>query len=385
LKVLIVYPKFYVYGGGELLIVRLCNFLSSQGIENAILTTEMMPEIQKDLTQTQIILAPIKKYKSLFHAHYQEMIYPLRSALNQKLMEIQKDYDLINVHNNPAHISLKGVQKPVVWMCNEPEFYIMDKLNLPLLAKAYLFYLKKLEKWYLKHYISQNVVADEFNFQRFVKLFKRKPSINNYGIDYSFFSQKPVNLKNSYADSFVVLHVGMLTPLKNQLNSLEVINELKDQIKNIKLLLLGSSFDSAYSDLCKNYIREKQLENHVELVGHVNKEQLREYFYIADVMLHPILEQGGWLSPFEMLCTGKPIVVAKTMTAASIIEKEQIGTVSENYSATLLDLWKNKDQYLQKAEKGRTYVQNNLTWEQFGERMKRIFLETIHKYQTIKH
>ncbi len=57
MKVLLVYPRMAVYGGAELLIVRLCNFLSAQGIANTLLSTSVLPEVRENLENTPILEA----------------------------------------------------------------------------------------------------------------------------------------------------------------------------------------------------------------------------------------------------------------------------------------------------------------------------------------
>lgn len=363
MKVLIIYPKFYVYGGGETLVVKLCNYLTSKGIENAILTTAMIPEIESDLTNTKVFLHPPRR----------ETFRKVFTALKKGLKKHENDYDIINPHNFPAELVAMFSKKPKVWMCNEPETYLI--LNDPRFKddKQYGFikwsFLK--EKYLARFFLKNAVVADEFNAQRFKKLFGYEPKIINYGVDYEFFSQEPVEnaLKDQYKDKFVILQSGMMQPLKNQMSSLETINVLKDKIPNIILILTGAMLDTEYLNRINNYIKDNNLENYVFIKGHVNREEVRNFYYISNVLLHPIKPQGGWLTPFEFLSTGRPIVVSEEFPPKSILTDNNIGTVTSDYANVILDIYNNPEKYYQMANKGKEFVSSNLSWDNYCEKM----------------
>jgi len=122
MRVLVVYPKIYVYGGAELLLVRLCNYLTKKGIKNSILTTSILPEVQEDLIGTNIIIQKIPKIPNILNNLFRlnEII-----ALNRGIHNNLSNFDLINVHNYPAEFSIFPYRKSVVWICNEPELYLL--------------------------------------------------------------------------------------------------------------------------------------------------------------------------------------------------------------------------------------------------------------------
>jgi len=61
MKVLIVHPHMSLYGGAELVIVKLANYLTKNGIKNSILTLSMLDEIKKELKGTELIIPKGKK------------------------------------------------------------------------------------------------------------------------------------------------------------------------------------------------------------------------------------------------------------------------------------------------------------------------------------
>lgn len=374
MRVLIVYPKFFIYGGAELVIVKLANYLTKKGIENTILTTAMLPEIEKDLAGTEVIVQ--KPPKIPFN------ILGLRDilALHKGISDNLNNFDLINVHNYPAEISLFPYHKAAVWMCNEPpEIVLRLELEpspfLKLVKKAVL----KFDKFVVRHYIKNVVVADEFNAKRFEKLYGIKPEIINYGIDYEFFSQgnpEKVRKKYNLNNDFIILQVGILTPLKNQMESLKTIEKLRDKIPHLKLILAGLA-EKEYNLKLEKYIREKDLAKYLIFTSQLKREDIRDFYHACDVLLHPIKPQGGWLAPFEALCAKKPIIVSPEMSASEIIKREKIGIVTDDYTSVIMEIYQNKDKYLEMAERGRQWVKNNLNWDFFCQKNLEVFQKVL--------
>lgn len=372
MRVLLVHPILELYGGAEYLIVKLANFLSTKGIRNSLLTTAISREIQKDLTDTSVILTP--------SAHAGSRGFTQILALWQTAGKVMTDFDLMNVHNFPSELSSFKCTKPVVWMCNEPpvvHLALERETSFPQRLKKRA--LLMLDKFVTARSIRHVVVSDEFNAERFRSLYSHRHTLHiiNYGVDFEFFSQgdgtKPRNELN-LNDRFAVLQVGMLTPQKNQLESIRAVNALRQEIPPIRLILAGSGTGD-YREEAERLIKELKLDEHVLITGHLDRKEIRDLYHACDVVLHPVKSQGGWLSPFEALCAGKPVVVSHELTAGTIIEREKIGVVTRDCITALRDIYKDRAQSRQMAERGQQWVKENLSWDKFGEEMLKVFHE----------
>lgn len=376
MRVLIVYPRVYVYGGAELVVVKLANYMTKNGIENALLTTSMLPEMEKNLNGTEIIIQ--KKSKIPFE---EALGFPLGEALAlHKGVQCNLDnFNVINVHNYPAELSIFPYHKPVVWMCNEPLLYLLLGLKSPLLSRLKNKTLLAFDKFVVKRYMKYAAVADEFNAKRFEGLYGFSPEIIHYGMDYEFFSKgdgKKALEEFDLFDNFIVLQVGMLSPLKNQMESLRTVDALKDRIPNIKLVLAGWG-EEGYKSTLESYITNKNLERNVIFTGNLSRDRIRNLYHACNVLLHPIRPQGGWLAPFEALCAKKPIIVSSEMTASDIIKEEEIGIVTDNYAETIWDIHNNPDKYYELGESGQAWVRENLSWEEFCKKMVNLFYRAM--------
>lgn len=373
MRVLIVYPDMYVHGGAELLVVRLANYLTENNIDNALLTTAILPEIEGDFKGTEIITKPAT------HSVVGQTL-----ALHKGIRAHKENFDIINVHNFPAEVAMFTLRKPTVWMCNEPSGVALDiehTSSAVLKLKKRVFV--EFDKLVTRHYVTKAVVADDFNAKRFAAIYGFEPEVIRYGIDCEFFSggsggriSEDLGLKGS----FVILHVGMITPYKNQLKSVEVLSEIKSAIPNVKLVFAGWP-SGEYAAMLGEHIKSKGLTGDVILTGHVNREQVRDLYHACDVLLHPIKSQGGWLAPFEALCAGKPVVVSPHMTASDVIQREGIGVVTEDYSSTIIDIYQNPAPALAMAKKGSEWVKQNLSWDRFCQRMVDIFRQVLYEHR----
>lgn len=378
MRVLIVYPKMELYGGAELLVVRFANYLTKHKVHNALLTTNILSEIERDVTGTDIIKYPSRPIKGILKPmNLIKSIWSLHKGVCKNI----NDFDVINVHNYPAELSVCPVRKPIVWMCNEPpevhvEFGAERKHTLRRLVIGSIL---GFEKHVVRKYIRNVVVADEFNAKRFKKIYGIDPHIINYGVDYNYFSDyKQKSVEGNGSHSFTVLHVGMLTPQKGQIESLRAIDKLKDQIPGIRLILAGFG-QGQYLSTLKEFIRTRNLEEIVFFEGHVGREHIRELYHASDVLLHPIGPQGGWLAPFEAVASKMPIVVSKEMTASELIKEKNLGVVTDDFADAVLDIYKNRSKYDKMAVERAEWVRDNLSWDNFCEKMLGVFHRAINE------
>lgn len=376
MKVLIVHPHMAVYGGAETVVIKLSQNLTEKGVETAILTLSVSPALL-DVCKDLRLIKPAKNFpytlKSTSFLHATGLINEI-FGLRTLVRKNAHLFDVINFHNFPATWSLFPINKPSVWMCNEPpDLWTNPNPSVPLRLLRNCG--RQVDKWIVNKYVTSICVADKFNAERVSDRYGRQSSIIPYGIDCDFVSRgngKKMVDKFCLEDKFVLLQVGWFTPQKNQLESIEVVKKLKNDIPNIKLILVGSD-DSSYARMIKSYIHRNNLEDQILLTGHLSKECVRDLYHACNVLVHPIKEQGGWLTPFEALCASKPIIVSRKMSASDIIEREKIGVVTDNFVEAVLNIHNNPEKYLNMAIKGKQFVVDKLSWEKFCKRMLKVF------------
>jgi len=378
-RVLIVHTQMKYLGGAELLITELANCLTKRGIKNDILALSKSKEVERNLINTDIIIP--KHNIDLQPPGFKTTkdIIKFIRVYRKVLKKLSKKYDLINLHNFPTTWTLFPRKKACVWMLNEPP-------NLWSRPKAN-FILKSLNK--IRNRIDKNIVrksidiicvADEFNKERTKERYGKNARIVYYGVNYDFFSKgnaerakKKFNLKNR----FVVIQSGMIIDSKNQLESVKIINKIKEKIPSVLLVLAGKVADDKYKKKINDCIKENKLERNTLFTGNLNREELRDLYKASDVGLFPIGKQGGWLAPFELLCSGVPIIVSEEMGAASIVKKFNLGVATKDYPKMLLEVYNKKKEYKKQAKTASDFIKKNLGWNIFSDKMIKSFEDAI--------
>lgn len=330
MNVLIVHPDKGFHGGAEEVIAQLIKYLEDRSHEVLFVHEKKPFGLWKD-TQTLVDWA-----------------------------------DVINVHNFPATLAtFPRRQKPIVWMCNEPPELFTNWKRKPIEA---------INRWWTRKSGMGVIVADEMNAFRFYGIYGISPATIPYGVDYKFWSHKEAFYIRD--QNFSILHVGNVSPYKNQLKSICQLGELLDKGIDATLTLAGGIGDEAYyHQLISDYIptcEEEQpgFTQRVRFLGQVTQERIRDLYHQHDVLTHPVLGQGGWLVPFEAMCAGLPTITSLKFPAASLIANNELGVVTEDFISGVEKVRVDRDKITTHAKK---WVRDNLTWEKFGERMVEVF------------
>ncbi|HOX40660.1 MAG TPA: glycosyltransferase family 4 protein [bacterium] len=377
MKILLVHPHLNFYGGAELVVDKLSQYLLRNGHECVVATLSVSPEMRKRLSGLEFITSKrsfsdgpkstsLKGALSLFGE-----IFELRRLIKAAA----RNFDVINVHNFPTTWAAAGVGKPVIWMCNEPPD-LWNNPNPGLALKIIRVVGGFVDRLIVRRFIVTSVVADENNGANFEKRYGKVPAIDNYGIDYAFFSQGKKNesliKKYGLSDKFVLIQVGMLTEPKNQLDTLKAFLSVSKKVPRAVLVLAGKG-GTDYEQKLISFIESNNISDRVIFTGQVDQGVVRDLYASADLALFPVKTQGGWLSPFEALSAGVPVVVYPTMGAAAVIEKNKLGTVSPDLAKAIMINYRDRKAARERARQSQIWIRDNLIWDNFGGRMVDVF------------
>lgn len=358
------------FGGAEDLIVRLSNYLIKNNHEVSIIT---LSKPSDDVKCDANFIVPEKEfsYKN-WEPSVGDGIELLKKVytLNKLYKEHVNDFDIVNIHNFPACWSAFPKVKHTVWMCNEPPDLWYDSDNNHgyferVLRGAFL----GVNRMLIDKCVDEICVSDDFNARRAKERYGKPVHIIPYGIDYDFYSQCN---NNTQFDGFTVLQVGVISKEKNQLESVKAIKKLKSIIPGIRLILVGMDDGGSYSMELREYINNHSLVDNVIMMGHRPRDCVKELYRACDVAVFPIRSKGGWLSPFEAMCSGKPVIVSSEMTASDIIRKEKIGVVSNDTAGAILDVYNGMYRYEGMVERGKVFVRDRLNWDEYCQGMMEI-------------
>ncbi len=355
MKILIVNPRFFVFGGAERQIVQLANYLSDMNHNVTILTEGVLPEMRRDLTETRLICTNnLQNLQSTYHA-------------------IMHKFDILNPHNHPVELLHYPRHAKVVWQANEPP--IEQIKGAPI---------DPIQKKIVQDYIDTVCVIDDFNAERFEKIYDKKPVIDYPGIRYETFAEeRPVNVRLQerfgLKDKFVLLHAGYITWTKNQIDSVRILAQLKKDIPNVKLVLAGWDKDP-YSNDVRSVAHELGVAEDVVITGYLQKDDdMFDLYYMTDIYVSPILEQGGYANPLEAVSAGIPTIISETTTCKKIFADHELGVIApiKDFAANIVNMRNNIESYRDKTKKNRGWVRDNLSWKNYSDRYEKIFMDVL--------
>lgn len=345
MNILIVHPCKGFYGGAEEVVARLYDYLEAEKHDVLVVTKN----------------APIGEFtrgKKLYNA-------TSWTDFAKRVQKKTKWADAILCFNFPATLATLDCKKSVVWYCNEPPELFTSLWRKPLEA---------LNRYWVKKSGMKCIVATPYDAKRFERIYKVKPDVVSYGIDYDFWSKgervkRTVNRNGrAYYDKTVrLLQVGTISPLKNQAWSIRTLKELRSRGVDASLTLIGK-YNEPYFLSLYNLIKELHLEEDITFAGQKTQLEVREAYFIHDILLHPVLGQGGWLVPLEAWCTNISVITIPEFQMSSLFdyvalnEKEaadMVVSITETGSKQMNGLW----------------IKDELSWDKFGESISKVLKE----------
>jgi len=117
-------------------------------------------------------------------------------------------------------------------------------------------------------------------------------------------------------DREYLLSVAAHYPHKNILTLVKAFDEIKEQIPQYDLLLIGQfsgalSSQVSYGQDILQVIEELGIEHRVKALGYLNDAELGEYYAGASVFVFPSLFEGFGMPPIEAMGLGVPVITTK--------------------------------------------------------------------------
>ena len=197
-------------------------------------------------------------------------------------------------------------------------------------------------------------------------------SIIYNGVDTNFYKQK-IN-KKFQKGNLQLLFVGNLFEYKNIQFIIKNFIKLKNQFPNIHLQIIG---DGEYKQEILKIINELNLNKNIELVGRVNDEQLKEYYFSCDIYISASTWEFFNLPLLEAMSCGKPILISELPVHREIILKSNAGKIFQLNDNDLIEkinaIQENYNEFSKNAEK---FALDN-DWKNVAEKISKLYSNLI--------
>lgn len=187
-----------------------------------------------------------------------------------------------------------------------------SSVNIIILKKIYDHIKRKKMLKYATDLVACGTDAGNYLFGK--KDFTQKGIVINNDIDLNKFQYKP-EMREKYRellnvqDKYVILNVGRLLPVKNQLFLIELMKEINKEHKNVVLLIAG---DGILKEELKQKINSYHLQENIILLG--NRDDVPNILNAADVFIMPSLFEGLPLATIEAQANGLPVILSDTIS-----------------------------------------------------------------------
>ena len=137
------------------------------------------------------------------------------------------------------------------------------------------------------------------------------------GVNQNIFKPSREHKNNS---SFVVGCVAVFRDLKDQITLLKACNEIKDNIPNLKIRLIGCHHSGSMLEDCKQYIKENNLS--AEIIPSLNHNDLPRFYQSIDLFVLPSFFEGFGCVFTEAWSCGIPFITCEGQGMDDLIYTE---------------------------------------------------------------
>lgn len=116
-------------------------------------------------------------------------------------------------------------------------------------------------------------------------------------------------IKQKYDLDKFILYVSNIYQYKNFLELIQAFLLIKNQIDpNLKLVLVGKSFDDQYTESLKTLVLNEKMEDRIIFFGHVPYEELPYFYILCQLFVYPSTCESFGMTLVEAMACGAPIL-----------------------------------------------------------------------------
>lgn len=254
----------------------------------------------------------------IFHVPFRSK-HPLKHHMIIKKIFRSHRYDIIHAHVDAMNGYVLGLAKSAGIKVRISHAHNTAYLSSHLVKKNILNYYKRKISKVATHFLACSKDAASFMY----------PKMNEDHMSYIYnasdlarftFDQKKRNMIREYhvsKDTLLIGHIGRFDDQKNHMFLLELMNKLKNQEKNIKLICIGNGhLKHSFIDS----IKKNALESYIEVIEPMR--DIEKYYSAFDVFLLPSLFEGFPFVLIEAQYNGLTCVSSSHVPLETNITKE---------------------------------------------------------------
>lgn len=190
-----------------------------------------------------------------------------------------------------------------------------------------------------------------------------------------------------------LLQISSFTEKKGQIYTLKAFKKAREINPNLQLTFIGEFINKSIVNEMKNYIRENELSEFVEIFNSVTYQKLMQKIQNFDIFIHPSIttaEGDTECTPVSIMdaqCTGLPVIATHHADIPDLVLHEKTGILIEekdieNLTATILQFAnKNQEEMKEWKEAARNHIIENYDIRDAGQLWSKLYQEAKGKYE----
>lgn len=261
-----------------------------------------------------------------------------------------------------------------------PHLVFVNNHQLNLVVVYYHLSIKKYIDTAVLHYFTESEARNSMEYHNL----RNKAAIVPNGIDLAQFNELPqkdsiVSRCPFLKNKTIILYLGRIHPIKGLDTLLESFASILRENPEVYLLLVGGD-ESGYEIKVRQWVKEKQMDDHVIFAGLLHGHQKKEVLLGSDIFVLPSYSEAFSVSILEaMACRLSVIITNKcnfpdvAQRGASIVIEPNV----EQLTSSLLGLISSPEKRLTTGNKGRKLVEEKFTWDKVAGQMIEVYEETL--------
>ena len=183
-------------------------------------------------------------------------------------------------------------------------------------------------------------------------------------------------------NSFVLLYAGRVSPEKNIGLLLDFMGQLSGDENDYRLLVAGAG---PRLEWLKEQA-EKLVPGKIKFLGHLEKQQLADYYANADVFVHPNPKEPFGIAPLEAMASGTPVIAPNGGGILTYATNENVWLrepTGEDFAEAVRKIAGNPRATGEKIQKALETARNN-TWEKSTEHLLAAYDKMYEDFQSRK-
>jgi len=397
-KILRIVPFFYPafgYGGPITHTFNISKIQAKLGYDVRVFTTNIFKH--------DLVSNALPRYENIFGVKVHR--YPIKFKIKGTHYWItpavisnglKYDYDLIHAHTyrtfqtDIASFLSKIRNKPFILTAHGN---MRDLTRLQILRGKPSSKLIRLYDKFMKNFTinAPDIVIVHSNYEaiwtREIGVKAKKLRIVPHGVDIKKFSN--LKLRNNFCEKYqihgkFILYVGrILSGYRNLHSLIKIMPEITKEVQDVKLILIGESFDIKYEMELKKLVSSLNLDQNILFITNPTWNDIVGGYLSANVFVFPTNKSESFGIPLlEAGAAHCPVVAPNVGPVPEIIKNNISGLLvklndEEDFKKKILKILLDENLEKKLGDNGYKIVSENYSWEKITELTNEIYSELI--------